>query len=239
MNGATPLETYTGTDIAGLAKVFTGYSWRCSDWTDNSCFYSGKPSGAPSADKPDWASPMMSYLQFYSEDSKAFLGKTIAAASPANPANDLKLALDALANHPNVGPFIGKQLIQRLVTSNPSPKYVSDISAVFANNGSGVRGDMKAVVKAILMHPEARVLSDTSGKVREPILRMTAFMRAFGHQSLSGYYWMNSTDNPGTQLGPDAAALTVGLQLLPPGLCGAGFGVGVPRSRGAGVADPA
>ncbi len=192
-----PLETYTDRDIAGLAKVFTGYSWRCADWTDNSCFWSGKPTGASSTDKPDWFAPMMSYAQFYSEDAKAFLGRSIAAASPANPGSDLQLALDTLANHPNVGPFIGRQLIQRLVTSNPSPAYVAAVAGVFSNT----QGDMKAVVKAILMHPEARITSDTSGKVREPVLRMSAFLRGMGYRSLSGHYWINTTDNPGTQLG--------------------------------------
>ncbi len=107
------------------------------------------------------------------------------------------MALDTLANHPNVGPFIGRQLIQRLVSSNPSPAYVSAVAGVFATT----QGDMKAVVKAILMHPEARAMSDTSGKVREPVLRLAAFMRAFGYRSQSGYYWVNNTDNPGTQLG--------------------------------------
>jgi uncharacterized protein (DUF1800 family) len=196
-NNGAPIETYDDKDIAGLAKVFTGWSWQCADWTDNACFYGGRPSGDTSSMKPDWVSPMMSYLQFYSEDSKAFLGRTIAAASPANPRADLELALDTLANHPNVGPFIGKQLIQRLVTSNPSPAYVSEVAGVFA----ATQGDMKAVVKAVLMHPEARAMSDTSGKVREPVLRMSAFMRAFGHRSLSGYYWVHNTDDPGTQLG--------------------------------------
>ena len=196
-NNGAPIETYDDKDIAGLAKVFTGWSWQCADWTDNSCFYSGRPEGDTSSAKPDWYSPMMGYPQYYSEDSKAFLGKTIAAASPANPRSELGTALDTLANHPNVGPFIGRQLIQRLVTSNPSPAYVSDVAGTFI----ATQGDMKAVIKAILMHPEARVMSDTSGKVREPVLRMSAFMRAFGHRSLSGHYWVHNTDDPGTQLG--------------------------------------
>jgi hypothetical protein len=106
----------------------------------------------------------------------------------------LKEALDTLAAHPNVGPFIGKQLIQRLVTSNPSPSYVAAVAGVFNNNGEGVRGDMKAVVKAILMHPEARQISNTSGKVREPVLRMTAYARAFPLQSDTGEYQFNYTD---------------------------------------------
>ncbi len=196
-----PIEAYNDRDVAGLAKVFTGYSWQCGDWTDWSCFYGGRKVDDASGARPDWFSPMMSYLQFYSEDDKSFLGQTVAASAPGNPQADLKLALDTLAQHPNVGPFIGRQLIQRLVTSNPSTTYVADVARVFADNGNGVRGDMKAVVKAVLMHREARVMSDTSGKLREPILRMTAYLRAVGHTSQSGFYWMNNTDNPGTQLG--------------------------------------
>ena len=84
------------------------------------------------------------------------------------------MALDALFNHPNVGPFIGRQLIQRLTTSNPSPAYVARVAAVFANNGKGVRGDMAAVVRAILLDAEARQQPDGGfGKLREPILRVT------------------------------------------------------------------
>jgi uncharacterized protein (DUF1800 family) len=110
-------------------------------------------------------------------------------------------ALDALHRHPNVGPFIGKQLIQRLVTSNPSPDYVRTVANTFADNGAGVRGDMKAVVKAVLTHPEARQRSDTAGKVREPVLRMSALLRAFNYRSDTGEYRIGNTDNPATSLG--------------------------------------
>ncbi len=195
-NGA-PIETYTDVDIAGLAKVFTGWSWQCPNLANDGCFNWGRPYGDTSGIKADWFSPMVSYQRFYSEESKVFLGRTIAAASPANARAELAIALDTLANHPNVGPFIGRQIIQRLVTSNPTPAYVADVAAAFTNSG----GDMKAMVKAILMHPEARVMNDTSGKVREPVLRLTAFMRAFDVRSQSGYFWINNTDDPGTQLG--------------------------------------
>ena len=95
---------------------------------------------------------------------------------------DLNQALDNIFFHPNVGPFIGKQLIQHLVTSNPSPAYVSRVAAAFNNNGSGIRGDMKAVIKAILLDPEARGDASpdpTFGKLREPILFVTNLLRAF------------------------------------------------------------
>jgi hypothetical protein len=110
-----------------------------------------------------------------------------AASSPDTGAAgdaDLDAALDYLSNHPNVGPFIGQQLIQRLVTSNPSPDYIARISAVFADNGSGVRGDLRAVIRAILLDPEARdpaQMSDpTHGFVREPYTRYVALARALG-----------------------------------------------------------
>lgn len=103
----------------------------------------------------------------------------------------MKVALDRLFNHPNVGPFFGRQLIQRLVTSNPSPAYVGRVASAFNNNGAGVRGDMKAVVRAVLLDPEARTWQPTAatfGKPREPVLRLAHFMRAFNAQSTSGRY---------------------------------------------------
>jgi uncharacterized protein (DUF1800 family) len=196
--GGLPIDTYASKDISGLAKVFTGFSWGCTDIWNDRCFYSGTADGAW---KPNWIDPMMGYWQFHSTDEKSFLGRVIAAKQASDPQDDLKTALDTLSAHPNVGPFIGKQLIQRLVTSNPSSAYVQAVAAVFDNNGAGVRGDLKAVVKAILMHPEARVMNTQSGKVREPVLRMTAYLRAFDHQSASGFYQVNKTDNPGTSLG--------------------------------------
>jgi uncharacterized protein (DUF1800 family) len=100
----------------------------------------------------------------------------------------MAVALDTLFNHPNTGPFISKQLIQRLVTSNPSPAYVSRASAVFANNGQGVRGDLLAVAKAILTDPEAITVGTApgSGKLREPVLRLTALWRAFSAAQSDG-----------------------------------------------------
>jgi len=198
VNGAA-VETYGAADISGLAKVFTGWSWACPDWPDNSCFFSG--SVGTNSDPDRGFKPMMGYAQYHSTEEKKFLGVTIAAQTQSDPTASLRTALDTLAAHPNVGPFIGRQLIQRLVTSNPSPTYVRDVARAFANNGSGVRGDMKAVIKAVLMHPEARVMSDTSGKVREPVLRLSAYLRAFPHRSDTGQFKVGNTDNPGTALG--------------------------------------
>jgi len=134
---------------------------------------------------------------------KAFLGTTIPAGTDGP--NSLRLALDAIFAHPNVPPFVSKQLIQRLVTSNPSPAYVARISAVFANNGQGVRGDLRAVVRAILLDAEARTEANAGvaqyGKLREPIMRLTGWARAFNAQSASGAWAIGDTSSTSNRLG--------------------------------------
>ena len=158
---------------------------------------------------------------YHSISDKDFLGTTIPAMAKPTTDADVKIALDTLFNHPNVGPFIGKQLIQRLVTSNPSPAYVDRVAAAFNNNGQGVRGDMKAVCKAILLDPEARTVSTSpsAGKVREPVLRLSQMLRAFNATSVSGRYTgIGLTDNPSNEPGPDADVRADGVQLLPSGL---------------------
>ena len=194
-----PIDTYTQADIGGMAKVFTGWSWNCPDWPDNSCFFNGSANGNSNADRT--FATMLGYPQYHSIEEKKFLGVTIAAQAKGDPDASLTTALDTLYNHPNVGPFIGRQLIQRLVTSNPSPQYVAAVAGAFANNGAGVRGDMKAVVKAVLMNPEARITSITAGKLREPVLKLSALLRAFPYKSDTGDYKVGNTDNAGTQLG--------------------------------------
>jgi uncharacterized protein (DUF1800 family) len=201
MASGAPQETYGPTDIAGLAKVFTGWSWACGDLS-NGCFSNGSVGGV--SDPERWTKPMVGYPQYHATEEKSFLGTTIAAQGTADPSASLRTALDALYNHPNVGPFIGRQLIQRFVTSNPSAGYVASVAAAFNNNGSGVRGDMKAVLKAVLLHPEARAVSDRSGKIREPILRLSALLRAFGYASDSGNYRVGNTDNAANSLGQTA-----------------------------------
>jgi uncharacterized protein (DUF1800 family) len=199
--GGKPVETYTPADISGIARVFTGFSFACAN-TSNNCFYNGNTGGATPITDPDrWFKPMQAYPQFHSAEVKSFLGVTIAPQTPANPLASLKVALDTLADHPNTAPFISKQLIQRLVTSNPTPAYVQAVATVFNNNGAGVRGDLKAVVRTILTHPEARTPTGTAGKVREPVLRASAYMRAFAHTSDTGRWRVGNTDNPGTLLG--------------------------------------
>ena len=194
-DGSKPIETYGPADIAGLARVFTGWSWACPDWPDNNCFFWGSVSGNSDPDRS--FKSMLGYPQYHSTEEKSFLGTTIPAQSLSDPQASLRVALDALAAHPNVGPFIGRQLIQRLVTSNPSPQYVAAVAAAFTGSG----GDMKAMLRAVLMHPEARRTSDSTGKLREPVLKLSAFLRAFGYTSDSGAYRVGNTDSTGTALG--------------------------------------
>lgn len=197
LENGKPVETYSSADIVGLAKVFTGWSWAGPDKSSTRFF------GGNADPNRDWL-PMQSYPNYHSVSAKAFLGVTVPAQSPANPEASLKLAMDTLFNHPNVGPFIGRQLIQRLVTSNPSPQYIARVSAAFNNNGQGVRGDMKAVVRAILLDSEARndpVLTNVGiGKLREPVLRVAAWLRATQATSTSGLYKITNQDDPLTSV---------------------------------------
>jgi len=195
-----PIPTYTADDISGLAKVFTGYSY----YSPNPTSVTFRGGNLPTE---GFTRSMIPYPQFHSTSSKAFLGAVIPASTVSDPAGDLKIALDTLFNHPNVGPFIGKQLIQRLVTSNPSPAYVARVATVFNNNGKGVRGDMSAVVRAILLDEEARSATVANGvnygKVREPIVRMAHWARAFGATSGSGD-WLITSTSANTSLGQSA-----------------------------------
>ena len=194
-----PLPTYTAADISGLAKVFTGYSYYAP--TPNAGTFRG---GSRQTNDATVRS-MIPYPQFHSTSAKSFLGVTIPESTTPDPQGDLKIALDTLFNHPNVGPFIGRQLIQRLVTSNPSPQYVGRVAAVFNNNGKGVRGDMAAVVRAILLDPEARAVGNgvNDGKLREPVVRLANWARAFGAASASGDWAITSTSG-NTSLGQSA-----------------------------------
>ncbi|MFT4076328.1 MAG: DUF1800 family protein [Asticcacaulis sp.] len=186
-------ETYKQSDISNLARVFTGYDWDWSKvtWTDVSWLDYDVPS-------TEFATtPMTFNADDHSMLEATFLGVTIPANTSGPDA--LKIALDTLFNHPNVGPFFGKQMIQRLVTSNPSPAYVSRVAAKFNDNGSGVRGDLKAVWRAILMDDEARTLptNTTAGKLREPMIRFVQWARTFDIYSSDGYwqiYDLSSSD---------------------------------------------
>ncbi|MBW3501644.1 DUF1800 family protein [Janthinobacterium sp. NKUCC08_JDC] len=195
LSGGKPIDTYTHDDVAGLARVFTGWSWAGPDQSD-ARFYAS----TTDPDR-DWK-PMQNYAAFHSSGDKRFLGQSISGASSGQA--DLKLALDTLFNHPNTGPFFARQLIQRLVSSNPSAAYVGRVAAVFANNGSGVRGDMQAVIRAVLLDPEALAPGGTTlrtGKLREPLMRLAGWMRAFDAKPASGRYNLYYLDDPLSGLG--------------------------------------
>ncbi len=190
-----PIDNYSNDDVLAMSKVFTGWSWGFPDaQLTLTNFRFVTPSVSVANDTQIDLQRMKPYPgQHSTVQKKLFTGRRWAVTMPAgNSAQaDVKAALDALFNHPNVGPFIGRQLIQHLVTSNPSQAYVSRITAVFNNNGQGVRGDLGAVVRAILLDAEARnAPSATAGKLREPILRVTHWIRAFGVRSANGEFPM-------------------------------------------------
>ena len=190
-----PIEVYNNNDITGLAKVFTGLN----------------ASEAASEDFPgaEYLVPMEIFEEDHSTAEKSFLGTTIPANTPT--AQSITVALDTIMQHPNVAPFIGRQLIQRLVTSNPSPAYIERVSTAFdqgvyqlpngASVGDGRLGDLKATVAAILFDVEARSLasaeSNSFGKLREPVLIFTQWARAFNIATVDPEYMLAVWDTSG------------------------------------------
>lgn len=172
-----PIPSYDNDDIREFAKIYTGLSW-------------GGLNDRFGSQRPNFRVPMQMFDEYHEPEQKQLLRGQIVPAGQSGIA-DIDAAVDNLFNHPNVGPFFGRQLIQRLVTSNPSPAYISRVSAAFADNGSGVRGDMRAVLRAILFDPEAMADPDPQsnfGKLREPLLRFTAMLRQLGVESPDGFY---------------------------------------------------
>jgi uncharacterized protein (DUF1800 family) len=193
------IPTYNNTDIANLAKVFTGLSWG-----------DGKYLG--SEDKDYWS--YTKRLKFYGRDSsdayrntwkpnprivngheygtKTFLKTTIPVRPVAQGEQDIQDALNIIFNHPNVGPFMARRLIQRLITSNPSPAYIQRVATIFNNNGSGVRGDLKAVVRAILLDPDARQCcgdnTEYFGVLKEPFVRYMNLVKGLNLQAQGGVF---------------------------------------------------
>ena len=172
------IPTYDQAIIEGFAHVNTGWN------------YAGAPS-FENAQRNNFNQtvPMQLYADFHDTGSKTILnGVTIPAGQSGE--QDLAMALDNVFNHPNVGPFLSYRLIQRLVTSNPSPGYIQRVAAVFDSNGFGTRGDLGAVVKAILLDDEARpaMPMEIDGKLKEPLLRLTQLWRAYDAQSQSGVF---------------------------------------------------
>jgi len=188
LSGGNPVPTYDQSVVTAFSHVFTGWNWAdCTTGNFAGCGYHGL----------DFQTQMVAFPAHHDNGtdalndiaSKQLLNYPGVAnggvlVSGGTPQSDLAFALDNIFNHPNVGPFIGKQLIQRLVTSNPSPAYVQRVTSVFNNDGNNVRGNLQAVVKSILLDPEARYGQFwnpiTFGKLREPLLRLTHFWRAMG-----------------------------------------------------------
>ncbi|MGY2733951.1 DUF1800 domain-containing protein [Sphingomonas sp. UYP23] len=183
--GGTPLETYTQADVSGLARVFTGLSLASTTTTT-----------------PDvYRMPLVMNASLNETGTASFLGISVSGGGMAA----VNTALDTIFAHPNVPPFVSKQLIQRLVTSNPSAGYVGRVAAVFADNGKGVRGDMQAVLRAILLDTEARddstLTASSAGKLREPVMRLTGWARAYNVASPTAAWAIGDTSSTTTRLG--------------------------------------
>jgi len=180
-----PIPTYSQDQVQAFARAFTGWTYASAT--------GGTPTRFPNG-VANFFAPMAAFESKHDAGAKTLLNGTVLPAGQSAE-NDLQDALANIFNHPNVGPFICRQLIQHLVTSNPSPAYVSRVAAVFADNGSGVRGDMQAIVRAILEDSEARA-GDTNphydgGHLREPILWFTNYFRAVGFTNIepNGSYY--------------------------------------------------
>ena len=173
------IPTYDQKTIEEFAKVFTGWSYADKDWYE----YFGNA---------DHTKPLIAFEEYHDKTAKKLLNGAQSSASQTAQV-DLDFALDNVFAHANVAPFISKQLIKRLVTSNPTPAYVERVANKFNDNGSGIKGDLKAVVSAILLDDEALATnkSDSFGKLREPMLRMSHLWRVFNMQASlkTGHYW--------------------------------------------------
>jgi uncharacterized protein (DUF1800 family) len=187
-----PIETYNQETIENLARVFTGWNFANSRDTTKPWQWTWPP-------VRNFRLFMQAWPEHHDTGEKVLLnGYRLPAGQ--TPEKDLKDALDHIANHPNVGPFIARQLIQRLVTSNPSPAYVYRVASKFNNNGSGVRGDLRAVIRAILLDYEARSLNVVNdqgyGKQREPVIRFAHLFRAFNIRNADGRYRIHHLESP-------------------------------------------
>jgi uncharacterized protein (DUF1800 family) len=189
LTGGQPTDSYSQAEVSQMARVFTGWDLDTTVGT---------------ADTPDRViRPMVQIAGRHETGEKRFLGTVIPANTDG--VESLRLALDTLIAHPNAAPFISRQLIQRLVTSNPSAAYVARVAAQFKDNGSGQKGDLKTVIRAILLDTEAR--SDTGladpafGKLREPVLRFVQWARSFGVTSTDDTWTIGDLSDPATRLG--------------------------------------
>jgi uncharacterized protein (DUF1800 family) len=172
-----PIPTYTQPIIEGFAHAYTGWTY-----SGNTNFLQAR------ATRQNQVLPMQLNQTYHDTGPKLVLGGVTIPAGQSG-LEDLDAALDNIFAHANVGPFIAQRLIERLVASNPSPAYVRRVAERFNDNGRGVRGDLTAVVKAILLDTEARAApTATSGKLKEPLLRLTQLWRAYGARSANGSF---------------------------------------------------
>ena len=187
LSGGNPVPTYSQNDVSQAARVWTGYTFANADNT------------IPDRNRL----PMAVNATNHETAASSFVGITIPAGNDG--ATSRKATLDGLFAHANLPPFVSKQLIQHMVTSNPSPAYVSRVANIFTNNGSGVRGDMKAVIRAILTDVEARddtqVDSTSFGKLREPVVRLVQWAKAFGVTSPTNLWPFGNTGSSATRIG--------------------------------------
>jgi uncharacterized protein (DUF1800 family) len=192
-----PIPTYDNDDIQEFAKVFTGLIYNYYELLEEYPRLGSDEEELFSRLKNrgyvNFEQPMVPVESQHDSSQKTLLNGVVLPAGQSI-AQDIDGAIQCLMQHPNTAPFISKQLIQRLVTSNPSPAYVDHVASVFENNGSGVRGDMAAVVYSILMYPEANAVQNgpISGKMREPFIKMLHLLRGFDAANHHGNYW-NST----------------------------------------------
>jgi len=195
-NNGNDIPTYDNEDVQEFAKIWTGLGGGATvQMPDVDTIV--PPEFGMRASMIDLTEPMIMYDDHHEPGAKYLLNGFVVPAGQTGE-EDINLAVNHLFNHQNVGPFFGKQLIQRLVKSNPSPAYVSRVATVFNDNGAGVRGDMKAVIKAILLDEEARSCNwyndPVQGKLKEPIIRFTHFARAIGGISEDGKFWNYGPD---------------------------------------------
>lgn len=209
--GIQTVPTFNQNTIRGFAHVFTGWTFngcpvREFEWCGAGETGAGWLQPMQTPEGPWWGNtPPWFVWHAYLGDKQLLVypgvslaggvlpgsPEPLAAHGNPTPYSNLVAALDNVAAHPNVGPFLAQRLIQRLVTSNPEPDYVARVASVFNNNGSGVRGDLRAMVRAVLMDPDARarpVAGSHQGKLREPMLRMTQLWRAFAATNPTGRY---------------------------------------------------
>ena len=173
-----PIAAYDQTIIQEFARAFTGWNFANIPWDE----WRGNGN----------RTLKMTPVAAYHDTGPKLLLRNELVSGGRTAQQDLDAALDNAFNHPNVGPFLASQLIKRFTTSNPSPAYVARVAAVFNNNGSGVRGDLGAVLRAILLDQEARqgtTAVPAFGKLREPLLRMTQLFRAFRAKAMPGGDW--------------------------------------------------